>query len=126
MFSRPDLDIGACQHTRATKLIHGPALGERLLNENHVSTVWPAPAADTWRLPSPTCTEPLHVILGQRLQRLRVERGMSRETLAARLRIPVAHVEGHESGTRLIRAHELIAYAKFFGVRVSSFFRDLS
>ena len=65
-------------------------------------------------------------MLGRRLYRLRIECGLRRETLAACLRMPVAHVEGHESGTRPIKAHELVAYAEFFGVPLSSFFRDLS
>jgi transcriptional regulator with XRE-family HTH domain len=69
-------------------------------------------------------TEPLHVGLGRRLRRLRVERGWSREQVAKRLRVPVAHVKGHERGTRRIEPRDLVAYARLFRVRISDFFID--
>jgi hypothetical protein len=71
----------------------------------------------------PAVGAPLNVVLGRRLRRLRVRRGVSRKILSARLRVAVTHVEGHECGTKKIEAHELLAYARFFGVRISSFFR---
>jgi DNA-binding XRE family transcriptional regulator len=71
-------------------------------------------------------TEPLHVVLGRRLRRLRIERGLRRRTVAARLGLSVERVEGHERGTTRIEARELVAYAQFFGVRLSTFFRDPS
>jgi transcriptional regulator with XRE-family HTH domain len=69
-------------------------------------------------------TEPLHVLLARRLRWLRVERGWSRDQVARRLRVPVAHVEGHEHGTRRMEARDLAAYARLFGVRISDFFKD--
>jgi hypothetical protein len=70
------------------------------------------------------CVEPLSVVLGRRLRWLRVERGWSRKHVATRLRIPVNHVEGHERGTRQIKARELAAYARLFRARISDFFKD--
>jgi hypothetical protein len=67
---------------------------------------------------------PLSVVLGRRLRWLRVERGLRREQVAKRLRVPVEHVEGHERGTRRIEARDLIAYARLFRVRISDFFKE--
>lgn len=69
-------------------------------------------------------TEPLHVVLGRRLRRLRIERRLSRNEVAKRLRIPVEHVEGHERGTRRMEPRDLTAYARLFRVRISDFFND--
>jgi DNA-binding XRE family transcriptional regulator len=73
---------------------------------------------------SPTCGDPLSVVLGRRLRWLRVERGLSRKEVAERMRIPVEHVEGHERGTRRMEPHNLVAYARLFRVRISDFFKD--
>jgi ribosome-binding protein aMBF1 (putative translation factor) len=73
---------------------------------------------------SSVLAERLTVVLGRRLRRLRVARGWSRRVVATRLRVPVAHVEGHERGTRQIEAHELLLYVRLFGVRISDLFRD--
>jgi DNA-binding XRE family transcriptional regulator len=75
-------------------------------------------------VPSPICGDPLSVVLGRRLRWLRVERGWSREQVAKRLRVPVAHVEGHERGTRRMEPRDLTAYARLFRVRISDFFKD--
>jgi hypothetical protein len=77
-----------------------------------------------WPLRSPSCGEPLSVVLGRRLRWLRVERGWSRRIVATRLGVPVGHVEGHERGTRQIEARELVAYAQLFRVRLSDFFKE--
>ena len=73
---------------------------------------------------APTAAEPLQVVLGRRLQCLRVERGLSRKIVAARLRLPVKLIERHEQGTGRIQPHQLLAYARLFDIRISGFFRD--
>jgi len=66
--------------------------------------------------------EPLQVVLGRRLRRLRLERGFDREGVAARLGVPVDHVAAHERGIRRFKAQELLAYGRLLEVRISSFF----
>jgi hypothetical protein len=77
-----------------------------------------------WGLVVPRGGAPLSVVLGRRLRWLRVERGLRREQVAERLRVPVEHVEGHERGTRRIEARDLTAYARLFRVRISDFFKE--
>jgi transcriptional regulator with XRE-family HTH domain len=62
--------------------------------------------------------------VGRRLRRLRVERGWTRETVAARLGLPVRRIEEHERGTRAIEARELVAYVRLYRVSVATLFRD--
>jgi DNA-binding XRE family transcriptional regulator len=66
----------------------------------------------------------LFVVIGRRLRRLRVERGVSRDTVAARLGLPVKHIEAHERGKRRIEPPELAAYAGLYGVPLSSLFAE--
>lgn len=91
--------------------------------------VFPVPAcryADriSWQRDPRKGEEPLDVVLGRRLRRLRVERGLSRGTVAIRLRLPLKDVENYERGTACIEARQLVAYARLFNVRISTFFRD--
>jgi ribosome-binding protein aMBF1 (putative translation factor) len=72
----------------------------------------------------PAAEESLQVVLGRRLRWLRLEHGMSRKALAARLRLTEELIEGYERGTGTIRARQLVAYARLFHLRISSFFRD--
>lgn len=67
---------------------------------------------------------PLQVVVGRQLCLLRSERGLSRETLAARLGLPVGHIAEHESGARRIGVNQLLSYASLLGVRVSAFFSE--
>jgi transcriptional regulator with XRE-family HTH domain len=55
---------------------------------------------------------------------LRVERGLRREQVAKRLPRALAHVEGHERGTRRIEPRDLATYARLFRVQISDFFKD--
>ena len=66
----------------------------------------------------------MQAVLGRRLRWLRVERGFSRKTVAARLRLPVTLVERHERGMARLEAQQLAAYARFYGIRISFLFRD--
>jgi hypothetical protein len=75
-------------------------------------------------VPSPTCGDPLSVVLGRRLRRLRVKRGWSREQVAKRRRVPLARVEGHERGTQRMEPRDLAAYVRLLRVRISDFFDD--
>jgi transcriptional regulator with XRE-family HTH domain len=77
-----------------------------------------------WPPGSSTCAEAISVVLGRRLRWLRIQRGWSRAVVATRLGVPVEQVEGHERGTRQIEAHELVAYARIFRIRISDFFKD--
>jgi hypothetical protein len=98
-----------------------------MLGTQHIRFVQPpawAPPAGATPPPSAAPAEPLQLVLGRRLRWLRVERGLSRKAVAARLRLPVALVERHERGTGQIKAEQLVAYARLFGVRISLFFCD--
>jgi DNA-binding XRE family transcriptional regulator len=82
------------------------------------------PNGDLPPLRSARCGDPLSELLGRRLRWLRIERGWRREQVAKRLGVRVAHVEGHERGTRRIEPRDLVAYARLFRVRLSDFFKD--
>jgi transcriptional regulator with XRE-family HTH domain len=76
-------------------------------------------------LGAPTCAEPLSVVLGRRLRRLRGERGWSRQTVATRVGLPVRRVGEHERGTRDIEPRELVAYIRLYRVSIGTLFSDL-
>ncbi len=61
--------------------------------------------------------------IGKRLQRLRSESGLSRETLAVGVGSTVSRVTAHERGIDRIGPCDLIRYAEFLGVRLSAFFK---
>jgi transcriptional regulator with XRE-family HTH domain len=73
----------------------------------------------------PVSGDPLHVVIGQRLKRLRRERGWSREAVASGMSVALNIIEEHERGERRFSPDELVAYAKFYGVPLSFFFRDV-
>jgi ribosome-binding protein aMBF1 (putative translation factor) len=74
---------------------------------------------------SPRCGQLLEIVLGQRLRWMRRKRGLSLKALSSRLGWPVKRISQHERGTRRMHPDELIAYARLYRVRISSFFRDL-
>jgi hypothetical protein len=75
-------------------------------------------------LRSPIGDDPLSEVLGRRLRWLRVERGWSLKQVAARLCVPLEHVEGHERGTRRMEPRDLVSYARLFRARISDFFKE--
>jgi Helix-turn-helix domain len=72
----------------------------------------------------PGGAEPLHAMLGRRLRRFRLEGGLTRKTVAGQLGLRLDRVAAHERGKGRIAARDLIAYAEFYGVRLSAFFAD--
>jgi transcriptional regulator with XRE-family HTH domain len=68
--------------------------------------------------------EEFDLIIGQQLQRLRIERGFSREAVAQCVGLTTLDVEEHELGRRRVEASDLAAYAELFDVAISEFFRD--
>jgi transcriptional regulator with XRE-family HTH domain len=66
----------------------------------------------------------MQMILGRRLRWLRVERGLSRKLVALGLGLPAALVTQHEQGTARLQPQQVMAYARFYGIRVSFLFRD--
>lgn len=101
--------------------------GDRRLDMHTESVCQPAPVATgRERHPPPTSGEPLNIELGKRLRRIRIERGLSRQVIAACLGLPLKRIVAHERGKRRMTARDLVAYAEFYGVRLSTFFRDLS
>jgi hypothetical protein len=81
-------------------------------------------ATESPPLPPPVPDESMQAVLGRRLRWLRVERGFSRKTVAARLGLPVTLVERHERGMARLEAQQLAAYARFYCIRISFLFRD--
>jgi|HubBroStandDraft_1064217.scaffolds.fasta_scaffold263924_1 hypothetical protein len=72
----------------------------------------------------PGRAEPLHARLGRRLRRLRIEGGLTRKIVAGHLGLRLERVAAHERGKGRIAARDLIAYAEFYGVRLSVLFAD--
>jgi hypothetical protein len=121
---------------RRERIVPGGATGEGVVNRERVEALeladvracraWGAVSetGGPYRLAVPQGCEALSVVLGRRLRRLRVERGLSRKQVAERLLVPVEQVEGHERGTRPIEPADLVAYARLFRVRISAFFKE--
>lgn len=92
----------------------------------------PRKAARQWRSGVGFSKPPLkrmasfHAVLGCRLRWLRIERGISRNTVAALLGIPLKLVVAQERGKRRIAPYELVAYSRFYKVKLSGLFHDLS
>lgn len=70
--------------------------------------------------------ESFHTVLGCRLRWLRVERGLSCSAVAAQLDVPPKLVAAQERGKRRIAPHELAAYVRLYGIRISTLFSELS
>jgi transcriptional regulator with XRE-family HTH domain len=70
--------------------------------------------------------EPLCAVIGRQLRRIRVERGLSRKAVAARLGLAAERVGAHERGAVRLEARELVAYVRFYGVSISELFREMS
>jgi hypothetical protein len=70
--------------------------------------------------------EPIHVLVGRQVRRLRLERCWTTQQVAAQLDFPEEVVSAHEAGTRPFAVHELAGYTRLFGVSVAVFFRDPS
>ena len=83
-----------------------------------------SPAAELPTLPPPAPDESMQAVLGRRLQWLRVEQGLSRNRVASRLGLPQKLVEQHEKGIARLDPQQVMAYARFYGVRISFLFSD--
>jgi transcriptional regulator with XRE-family HTH domain len=66
----------------------------------------------------------MQMILGRRLRWIRIQRGLSRKLVALRLGLPVTLVEQHEQGTARLQPRQVMAYARFYDVRISFLFCD--
>ncbi|HXZ00026.1 MAG TPA: helix-turn-helix transcriptional regulator [Stellaceae bacterium] len=69
--------------------------------------------------------ESFDAILGCRLRWLRIERHLSRKTVADLLGIPLKLLVAQERGKRRIAPLDLVAYIHLYEVKLSSLFQDL-
>ncbi len=68
---------------------------------------------------------PTDVLVGQQVKRLRMERGMSQDTLGKGLGLTFQQVQKYEKGTNRISASRLQQIAVIFGVPVTAMFETV-
>ena len=69
---------------------------------------------------------PIDALVGQRLQTLRIERGLSQTSLASCVGLTFQQVQKYEKGANRISASKLFQFATALGVEVAVFFKDLN
>jgi XRE family aerobic/anaerobic benzoate catabolism transcriptional regulator len=68
--------------------------------------------------------EPLTRVLGKRIRKIRISRGLSREMLAARLGLSSRDLQRYERGTKRMRPGLLLRIVAALEVRLSDIFAD--
>lgn len=75
---------------------------------------------------SPKRIQPVDVHVGQRIRALRVQRGLSQQSLADAAGLTFQQVQKYEKGTNRVSASRLAEFAQVLGVEVGNFFEGAS
>jgi transcriptional regulator with XRE-family HTH domain len=71
---------------------------------------------------SPKRTQPVDVHVGQRIRALRMQRGLSQQSLAHAAGLTFQQVQKYEKGANRVSASRLVEFAQVLGVEVGDFF----
>ena len=71
---------------------------------------------------SPKRARPVDVHVGQRIRALRMQRGLSQQSLAEAAGLTFQQVQKYEKGTNRVSASRLVEFAQVLGVEVGDFF----
>lgn len=79
----------------------------------------------SWGLGLKAEPHPLDRVLGQNLAAKRRECKLSREALAAMIRMPASWIDAYEAGEERVLVQHLFTFAQAFGVTPGAFFEGL-
>lgn len=102
-----------------------PAPGVRAGAPAPLAAPRPRPGTGT-EAASPALPEPADRILGRRLRRVRIARGLTQRQVAAALGLSYKQIQNYEAGRSRIVVTTLVSFARVFRTSVSALLRDLA